>query len=220
MTPCSLWQVVCNRFLWEVSWGLPEKKKIYAGGSNNAVSRSNICLLCWFVWAINRSPQLRLSAESICLDPFIQQPACLVWLLECLSECISIEPVSLCLNPVTTCLFCRQTVQHASSSNNVNTTLSVTHSLHAHLRSVCVCMCCGAAGCSLEAFTSLRKYQARVRNTSFGAETWTTHLQLTEAGAVLAAGRFALQINRKPSPHCEFSRAGIHNNDESFGPIP
>lgn len=40
----------------------------------------------------------------------------------------------------------------------------------------------------------------------------STHLQLTEAGAVLVPRRLALQIDGEPSPHCEFSRAGIHGN--------
>lgn len=46
-----------------------------------------LSLPCCFVWAINKPPLLRLTAESICLYPFIYQPACLV---ACLPVSISV----------------------------------------------------------------------------------------------------------------------------------
>lgn len=45
----------------------------------------------WFVWAINRPPLLRTSTESICLYPFIHQPACLF-------SCRIVFPYSLSLS--------------------------------------------------------------------------------------------------------------------------
>lgn len=117
MTSCSLSSTVCTGFP-------PLSHEVYLNKYMQVdlvhTSRS-ICLPCWFVCSIYRSSQLRLSAESICLDPFIQQPACcLVCLLECLilSACISIEPVSLCHNA---CLWCLQAdTMQTSSSNSVH----------------------------------------------------------------------------------------------------
>ena len=43
-----------------------------------------------------------------------------------------------------------------------------------------------------------------------------THLQLTEAGVVLAPRRLVLQVDGEPSPHGEFSRAGIHGNGQDL----
>lgn len=39
-----------------------------------------------------------------------------------------------------------------------------------------------------------------------------TDLQLTEAGAALVPCRLVLQVDREPSAHREFARAGIHGN--------
>lgn len=46
-----------------------------------------LSLPCCFVWAINKPPLLRLTAESICLYPVIYQPACLV---ACLPVSVSV----------------------------------------------------------------------------------------------------------------------------------
>lgn len=50
----------------------------------------------WFVWAINRPPLLWPSTESICLYPFIYQPACPAACLPVsVSVCLTVFPCSL-----------------------------------------------------------------------------------------------------------------------------
>lgn len=215
-----------------------------------------LSLPCCFVWAINKPPLLRLTAESICLYPFIYQPACLV---ACLPVSVSVwlyfhtTSLSLSLCPSqhsdslriplfssfptaressNSCRTTQQWLLKHSKTNQITHILSTiipmcTRTVHTHTRSplsaahVSWCLGCyiptNAHGANVmqpplqqNIFAFVSKWSAKA-----------THLHLAEPSGVFVSCRLVLQVNRKPSPHREFSRAGIHGNEQiSLSPPP
>lgn len=213
-----------------------------------------LSLPCCFVWAINKPPLLRLTAESICLYPFIYQPACLV---ACLPVSVSVwlyfhtTSLSLSLCPSqhsdslriplfssfptaressNSCRTTQQWLLKHSKTNQITHILSTiipmcTRTVHTHTQSTVCCTCelvsgllhshkrtwckCDAAPLTANIFAFVSKWSAKA-----------THLHLAEPSGVFVSCRLVLQVNRKPSPHREFSRAGIHGNEQISLSLP